>query len=70
MLAFIERLRDRRATQRQTEIVLAANLAIREIKRRTIRQILHTERRTPVIAHDNVVDSTAIEVNSLHVEPS
>jgi hypothetical protein len=68
MLAFIERLRDRRATQRQAEIVLAANLAIREIKRRTIRQILDTERCAPVVAHDEVIDSTAIEVKSVDIE--
>jgi hypothetical protein len=67
MLAFIERLRDRRAAQRHTEIVLAANLAIREIKRRTIRQILDTEPRTPVTTHDDVIDSTAIEVDSVEI---
>jgi hypothetical protein len=63
MRALIERLRDRRARQRQAEIVLAANLAIREIKRRTIRQLLDTERRAPVTANDEVIDSTAVEVD-------
>jgi hypothetical protein len=70
MLAFIERLRNRRATQRQAEIVLAANVAIREIKRRTIRQILDNGRRTPVAAHDDAIDSTAIEIDSVDIEPS
>lgn len=68
MRALIERLRDRRARQRHAEIVLAANLAIREIKRRTIRQLVDTERRAPVTAHDDVVDTTAVEIDSVDTE--
>lgn len=64
MIAFIERLLDRRAQQRQAEMILAANLAIREIKRRTIRELLDSERRAPVVVHDDVIDSTATEITT------
>jgi hypothetical protein len=70
MLAFIERLRDRRAMQRQAEIVLAANLAIKEIKRRTIQEILDTGRQSPIVTRENVIDSTAIVVDSVDIERS
>lgn len=68
MLAFIERLRDRRAMHRQAEIVLAANLAIKEIKRRTIQEILDTGRQSPIVVRENVIDSTAIVVDSMEIE--
>jgi hypothetical protein len=70
MLAFIERLRDRRAMQRQAEIVLAANLAIKEIKRRTIQEILNTGCQSPIVVRENVIDSTAIVVDSVEIERS
>jgi hypothetical protein len=61
--AFIERLLDRRAQQRQAETVLAANLAVREIKRRTVRQLLDADRRTPAPppARGDVIEGTAEE---------
>jgi|CZKG01.1.fsa_nt_gi hypothetical protein len=64
--AFIERLLDRRAQQRQAEMVLAANLAVREIKRRTVQQLLDADRRAPASrpAHDDVIDGTAEEWQS------
>jgi hypothetical protein len=61
MIAFIERLLDRGAQQRQAEMVLAANLAIREIKRRTIRELLDERRPVPTPIYDDVIDGTAEE---------
>lgn len=64
MLTLIERLRDRRARRRQAEMIFAANLAVREIKRRTIRELLDNERRAPVVVRDDVIDSTATEITT------
>ncbi len=64
--AFIERLLDRRAQQRQAEMVLAANLAVREIKRRTVQQLLDADRRAPAPrpVYDDVIEGTAEEWRS------
>jgi hypothetical protein len=64
MRTFIEQVRFRRWQRRHAEMVLAANLAIREIKRRTIRELLDSERRAPVVVHDDVIDSTATEMTA------
>ncbi|MGE5700832.1 MAG: hypothetical protein ACM3VU_00285 [Arthrospira platensis] len=61
MRVLIEQLRDRRARRQQAEVIFAANFAIREIKRRTIRQLLDSERRASVANHDQVIDSTVEE---------
>jgi len=63
MVAFIERLLDRRAQQRQAEVVLAAHLAIREIKRRAIRQLLDADRQAPARppARGDVIEGTVEE---------
>jgi hypothetical protein len=64
MRTFIEQLRYRRWQRRHAEMVLAANLTVREIKRNTIRELLDTQRRAPVIVHDDVIDSTATEITT------
>lgn len=64
MRTFIEQVRFRRWQRRHAEMVLAANLAIREIKRRTIRELLDSERRAPVVVHNDVIDSTATEITA------
>jgi len=64
MRTFIEQMRFRRWRRRHAEMALAANLAIREIKRRTIRELLDSERRAPVVVHDDVIDSTATEITT------
>jgi hypothetical protein len=64
MLPFIEQLRYRRWQRQHAEMVLAANLAIREIKRRTIRELLDSERHAPLIIRDDVIDSTATEITT------
>lgn len=61
MRALIEQLRYRRWQRQHAEMVLAANLAIREIKRRTIRELLDERRRVPTPVYDDVIDSTAEE---------
>lgn len=63
MVAFIERLLDRRAQQRQGEVVLAAHLAIREIKRRAIRELLGADRQAPPSppTRGDVIDGTVEE---------
>jgi hypothetical protein len=64
MRTFIEQVRYRRWQRRHAEMVLAANLAIREIKRHTIRELLDSERCAPVVVHDNIIDSTATEITT------
>jgi hypothetical protein len=64
MLAVIEQWRYRRWQRQHAETVLAANLAVREIKRRTIWELLDAERRAPVIVHDDVIEGTAEELPS------
>ncbi|HEX5852168.1 MAG TPA: hypothetical protein VFY36_03645 [Solirubrobacteraceae bacterium] len=61
--AFIERWLDREAQRRQAEVVLAANLAIREIKRRAIRQLLDADRQAPSRrpAHGDVIEGSVVE---------
>jgi hypothetical protein len=61
MLSFIGQLRLRRWERRHTEMVLAANLAVREIKRRTIRELLDDSRRTPRPPFDDVVEGSIVE---------
>jgi hypothetical protein len=61
MLMFIEQLRYRRWQRRHAEMVLAANLAVREIKRRTVRELLDTDRRAPAPGHSDVIDGTVEE---------
>jgi hypothetical protein len=63
--ALIARWRAQRAQQRNAEMVFAANLAIREIKRRTIQQLLSPERHAPVTAYKD--DSTVIEGSAVEV---
>jgi hypothetical protein len=57
MLSFIEQMRYRRWERRHAEMVLAANLAVREIKRRTVRELLDERRRVPAPVYDSVIES-------------
>jgi hypothetical protein len=61
MLSLIEQLRLRRWERRHAEMVLAANLAVREIKRRTIRELLDERRRAPVRVYDDVIEGSVVE---------
>jgi hypothetical protein len=64
MRTLIEQLRYRRWQRQHAEMVLAANLAIREIKRRTIRELLDERRRVPTPVYDDVIDGSAEEWQS------
>lgn len=66
--ALIARWRIQRAQQRNAEIVFIADLAIREIKRRTIQQLLSPERRAPMTAYKDVSGSTVIEGSAVEVK--
>jgi hypothetical protein len=57
-LAFIERLRERRAYRRHAEAFLTAEFAIREIKRLTVRQILDASRHAEATGQASVVRGT------------
>jgi hypothetical protein len=65
--ALVARCRIQRAQQRNAEIVFIADLAIREIKRRTIQQLLSPERRVPMTAYKDVSDSAVIEGSAVEV---
>jgi hypothetical protein len=61
MRSLIEQLRYRRWQRQHAEMVLAANLAVREIKRRTIGELLDERGRAPAPVYDDVIESTAVE---------
>jgi hypothetical protein len=61
MRALIEQVRYRRWQRRNAELILAANLAVREIKRRTIRELFEERRRVPTPAFDDVVEGSVEE---------
>jgi predicted nucleic acid-binding OB-fold protein len=61
MRVLIEQVRFRRWRRRNAELRLAANLAVHEIKRRTIRELLEERRRVPTPAYDDVFEGTAEE---------
>lgn len=61
MRALIEQVRYRRWQRRNAELFLAANFAVHEIKRRTVRELLDTRRSTRVHTSDDVIDGTVEE---------
>ena len=62
LAAFIERWLDRQEQRRQAEVGLAAHLAIREIKRRTVRELLDERRRVvPAPVYEDVIEGSAVE---------
>ena len=68
--AFIERYRVRRAYLRHVETVLAADLAIREIKRLAIRQILDAQRTTRLLPHADAIDGRSTKSHAVEVKRS
>jgi hypothetical protein len=62
MLRFLERIRYRRMQQQNQITVLTAEMAIREIKRRAVRDLLDGSRNTISSPSGDVIDATAIEV--------
>lgn len=66
--ACIERHRARRAYLRQVETVLAADLAIREIKRVAIRQILDAQRRARLLPQADAIDGRATTSHTVEVK--
>ena len=64
----IERHRVRRAYVRQVETVLAADLAIREIKRVAIRQILDAQCRARLLPHADAIDGGTAESHTVEVK--
>ncbi len=61
MLSFVQQMRYRRWQRQHAEMVLTANLAVREIKRRTIRELLDMRRASEPPLGD-VIEGTAEEV--------